>query len=639
LLPACLLASLVLTAAPGLAIAQAQNASSSTPQAGEATEDVQPTPLNEFAPESVRPTRSKSYDQGMTVAKVEVDGNRLIQQDSILNNMTIKPGSLYNRQALQQDLRRIYDMGYFTEKIKAVPVSTKQGIVLRIEVEENVPVTGVHIDGNTKISDEELESIFSDQTGLPQNIGQLNDSIAKIEKLYADKGYVLARVTAINDDPDGTINLSINEGVIDKVQFVGNRKTKDNVIKRSLVTKAGEIYNEKVVSEDLKRLFSSQAFSDVRRVISASPDNPDKYNLTIELDEKRTGAISLGGGVDTATGFFGSVGYSDPNFLGRGQNFNSVFSAGSGVLLRDSTTQARTRMYQFEVGWSTPSLYDTPNSLATSAYGRNLSSFNVPLAIERRIGSEVTWARPIERWKNTAFSLTARAENVSMREGASLASLADRFGVNQQQRDQMLKGGSFLTLTPTLAYDSRDNRFDPSSGWFNTVSFTGATGTASYGALTANVRKYFKLHDGVTLALNAQGGKSLLGDMPEFNMFRMGGTWSVRGFQEGGLGVGNGFLLSSAEIRTKVPFVSRFSQKVPMLDSLRTVFFADAGTLLGESQFNSLFDRAGFGYSVGMGIRLTVPGVGPLRVDYAIPLSSSNDNYIRRFNFGVGQKF
>jgi outer membrane protein insertion porin family len=261
------------------------------------------------------------------------------------------------------------------------------------------------------------------------------------------------------------------------------------------------------------------------------------------------------------------------------------------------------------------------------------------LAIERRIGSEVTWARPIERWKNTAFSLTARAENVSMREGASLASLADRFGVNQQQRDQMLKGGSFLTLTPTLAYDSRDNRFDPSSGWFNTVSFTGATGTASYGALTANVRKYFKLHDGVTLALNAQGGKSLLGDMPEFNMFRMGGTWSVRGFQEGGLGVGNGFLLSSAEIRTKVPFVSRFSQKVPMLDSLRTVFFADAGTLLGESQFNSLFDRAGFGYSVGMGIRLTVPGVGPLRVDYAIPLSSSNDNYIRRFNFGVGQKF
>ncbi|MGG2319889.1 POTRA domain-containing protein, partial [Salmonella enterica] len=90
----------------------------------------------------------------------------------------------------------------------------------------------VHIEGNSIIEDSELQAIFASQTGMPQNIGQLNESIEKVEKLYADKGYVLARVSNIEDDPDGVINLKINEGTIDKVQFVGNRKTKDFVIKR-----------------------------------------------------------------------------------------------------------------------------------------------------------------------------------------------------------------------------------------------------------------------------------------------------------------------------------------------------------------------------------------------------------------------
>lgn len=596
------------------------------------------TPLSEFAPEEVRPIRGESYDQGLTISKVAIEGNRLIDEEKIKDAMASRPGSLYSKRNLQGDLRRIYDMGYFTEKIKAVPIATNSGIVVRIEVEENAPVTGVNIQGNSIIKDDELQKIFAGQTGLPQNIGQLNESIEKIEKLYSDKGFVLARVKSIADDPDGVINLEINEGQIEKIQFVGNRKTKDSVLKRMMFTREGNVYNEKVLSEDLKRIFSSQSFSDIRRVITVSPDNPDKYSLSVELDEKKTGAVSVGGGLDTMTGFFGSVGFNDPNFLGRGQSFNSTLAVGTGVLMRGDAIANR-RSYQFDVGWSNPAVFDSVNALSVNAYGRDLASFNIPLGVERRIGSEIVWARPFLSTAHMSGSLSLKGENVSLREGASSATLRD-FGISGDEREQMLKGGTFVTLAPTIAYDTRDNRLNPTSGSFSTLTLGASYGlnADSYGTALVNLRKYIKIRDGVTLALNAQGGHSVFGDMPQFNMFRLGGAYDVRGYQLGGLGAGTGFAMASAELRTKLPFLAKL-KSLPMLDTFQGALFADAGTLVGQPSSDDAFGRSGMGMSVGAGIRLNMPGVGPIRIDYALPLANSDSTFVQRFNFGVGQKF
>ncbi len=600
-------------------------------------EEAQPTPVSEFAPDSATSSPNTRYDEALTINKISVNGNRLIDDYQIKDTMVMRSGSLYKKGTLQSDLRRIYDMGYFTEKIRAVPIATRDGIHLRIEVEENAPVTGVQVNGNQIVTDAELMEIFSPQTGLPQNIKQLNESIEKIEKLYAEKGYILARVKNISDDPDGMINLDINEGRIENIHFVGNRKTKDYVVERLMRMKSGDIYNEKILSEDLKRIFGTQSFSDVRRVITASPDEPDKYDLTVELDEKKTGAISLGGGLDTGTGIFGSVGYTDPNFRGRGENFSSIASVGTGVIGRgDSLADART--YQFEVGWSTPSLRQTDNALGTSLYGRDMASINVPLGIERRIGANVTWSRPIKSFDNTAFSLGFGGERVSLREGGTSGDLSD-LGITG--RNTQLEGGTFLNVTPTIAFDTRDNRFDPTKGWLNTYSLTGAAGLdgASYGTASANIRKYTKIRDGIVLALNAQAGNSLIGDVPAFNMFRMGGSYSVRGFQEGGLGIGNGFLMGSAELRSKLPLWGKLKD-IPILNTASTAFFADAGQVLDQAEFTSGdYAKSGFGISVGAGLRFNIPGVGPIRVDYALPVAGGNSKYYRRMNFGVGQKF
>ena len=118
-------------------------------------------------------------------------------------------------------------MGFFTEKMKAIPVENSDGtITLKILLEENIPVTNVEIDGNTVISTEELMPLVLPMIGKPQNIEIVNEAIEKINECYASKGYILARVDAIYDDPDGTVNISLKEGKINKILFQETKKQK-----------------------------------------------------------------------------------------------------------------------------------------------------------------------------------------------------------------------------------------------------------------------------------------------------------------------------------------------------------------------------------------------------------------------------
>jgi outer membrane protein insertion porin family len=142
--------------------------------------------------------------------------------------------------------------------------------------------------------------------------------------------------------------------------------------------------------------------------------------------------------------------------------------------------------------------------------------------------------------------------------------------------------------------------------------------------------------DDITFAVQGMGGLTAIGDVPQFNQFRMGGTNSVRGFQEGALGTGQHFLQSSAELRTKVPFLRKF-KKYPIYDMTQLALFADAGQLFDRSSLNDNFGRPGYGGSIGTGLRLNLPFLGPIRVDYAVPVMGKGN--INNFNFGVGQRF
>lgn len=609
-------------------------------------EEKQFTEVKTIDTDNVKSLESKTYDDAVTIKEIFINGNNLVNTDEILDVINIKAGSKFDKDNVQENLKSIYKMGYFTEKIKAVPKQTDSGIVLYIQVEENVPVTGFTITGNNEIPSEQILKLLNNQEGLPQNITELNNSIKEIEKLYADKGYILARVQKVSDDPDGMINIQINEGRIQEINIAGNTKTKDFVIKRNLTVVPGEVYNENKLKQDLARLFGTQAFSDVRRVISASPDDPDKYKVTVEVDEKRTGSISLGGGVDTETGFFGSLGYADNNFRGLGQELNANFTIGSGVILDNNDVVDKAPL-QFEANFVEPRLKNTLNSLRLTAFARDMASYQVPLGIEKRFGGEVEFARPIKKVPNLAGSVSMGVERVKMKEG-DLDEITQQFrnaGYSDDTRiaeraDQLL-GGTYLTLGPGLVYDTRNSIINPTEGWYATTSFKESFqvfgDAGSFGKVNGSVKKYFPVGEKSTVLIGAKIASRAIGDLPEFAAFRLGGPYSIRGFREGDVGNGQGFMMATTEFRTPIPFFDRIKYK--FIRDIRAAAFADAGTLFHKTFVTDLYNRPGYGISIGGGLIVPIPMLGPIRFDYGYPITQvGSGNKRGDFSFAVGER-
>ena len=197
---------------------------------------------------------------------IEILGANIIKPEYILKKIALKKGVLYDKEVMQQDLKTIYKLGYFTERMKAIPVKNPNGTVsLKIILEENVPVTDFTIEGNEVVATEEIMRYLLPLKGKPQNIADINIAMEKINECYYSKGYILSRIDTIYDDPDGVLNLSITEGKINKVSITGHEKTKEYVIERNIMTEPGTVYNENIIKQDLVRLYSTQAFKDVQR--------------------------------------------------------------------------------------------------------------------------------------------------------------------------------------------------------------------------------------------------------------------------------------------------------------------------------------------------------------------------------------
>ena len=372
---------------------------------------------------------------------IEILGANIIKPEFILSKMTLKKGELYDKDVMQQDLKSIYRLGYFTERMKAVPVKNENGTIsLKVILEENIPITDFTVEGNTVVASEELLQYLLPLKGKPQNIAEINSAMEKINACYYSKGYILSKIDSVYDDPDGTLNLSITEGKINKIIITGNEKTKEYVIERNIMTEPGTVYNENIVKQDLVRLYSTQAFKDVNRTIEVSEDDSDKYDVTIELKEQRTASVSIGGGIDSATGAFGSLGISDNNFMGKNQRVSLMGLVGSGVLMSDSSIKSHMN-YQAELSFFEPHFLNADNSLMSKLYYRDLGSYTIPLALERRIGFESTLAHRLKNNPRMSGTFTAGVEHIHLSEGdaASIENLYLKHGLNIADRAKELE--------------------------------------------------------------------------------------------------------------------------------------------------------------------------------------------------------
>lgn len=610
--------------------------------------DLQTPTATQSAVENNTPTetatvkKSDSTSNKRTIKNIEILGNNVIDKSLILQQMKLQQGDIYSRELIQRDLKAIYQLGYFTENMKAIPVNNSDGsITLKIVLEENAPVTDFTIEGNTVISTDEILTYLLPMKGKPQNISEINDAIAKIQDCYSSKGYILARIDSVSDDPDGTVNISIKEGTINRILISGNEKTKDYVIERNILTEPGQIYNENLLKEDLVRLYATQAFKDVTREIEPT-DDPDKYDITINIEEQRTASISVGGGIDSVTGVFGSVGISDNNFLGRNERLSLNGIAGTGVILNDSSIKRRMNL-QAELSYFKPYFYNADTSLMSKVFYRDFGSYQVPLAIERRVGAEATVAHRMKFNKHVTSTFSLGLENIDVSEGdgKKISNLYSRYNIPISERAKQLDGGLFLSLSPALLYDTRDNATVTRKGTMASLRFDEELGiidfNKTHGKLTGMVKQYIPVGKKSSLSFTAKGGGKIHGDnMPEVMAYRLGGPYTIRGFKMSGVGTGDAFIMGSAEFATPIPFLDR--TRINFLNNLRFTVWADAGKIFNPSITDRIYDRPLYAVSAGIGLKLYIPGMGPLSIDYGIPLTNPGDNGSRSgyFTFGVG---
>jgi outer membrane protein assembly factor BamA len=226
------------------------------------------------------------------------------------------------------------------------------------------------------------------------------------------------------------------------------------------------------------------------------------------------------------------------------------------------------------------------------------------------------------------------------------ATEAQALSMAKDVRDQQLKGGTFINISPSIAYDTRDNLMDPTRGSFIKATAGPSVGIGTNflkGGLSASKYKSF---GPFTLASNVQTGLSA-GGVPQFGMTNLGGWNGLRGYRQfSDLGSGSSYLMATAELRSHLPFLKgNNNTKVGRVmnavhNSTKVALFSDIGGVGGNNTVNSFYSRSNFGASVGIGLRLNLPMLGLVRLDYGLPLVSTLlGGFTPRFTVGFGNRF
>jgi outer membrane protein insertion porin family len=610
-------------------------------------------------------TTSQAPGSDLTVDEVKVEGNRLVPTEDIMNVVKTKPGDRFSRDQVAADLRAINGLGYFDDRtLKAVPERSGSGVLLKITVTENQPVSQFSFEGNKVLSSEDIHRIFADQLEKPQNLNRLSAAIDKVEQAYHQRGFVLARVSDVKDDPDGSISLSINEGIIDDIKIAGNQKTKDFIIKNAIKLKPGQVYNERQLTGDLRNLYANGYFQDIRRSLAPSPTNPDKYTLKVEVDEKRTGSISLGGGVDTMAGPFGNFGVGDNNFRGRGENVSLNAQVGSGLFGGINNTlnnagqsfMSTQRTYNVEANYG-KQIPGTNINMNLSAFDRMLNSQFIDFSQQRTIGAGVTFSKPLS--KKVQVSLGITGQNTYLNDlssfysnGANLtevmgtraiqtgmaSTIPQALAVANTARSNMLHGGTYMTVNPGISYDSRDARIDPTHGTYARASISPAMGiNGAFGKAGVTMTKVVTIAKDTTWNSNLQMGTSM-GNLPGFSQYNLGGFNGLPGYRMfSDFGSGTSMLMAKTEVRRRL--IPKTDNKImeAFASHVKGAVFADAGEIGNINTYSTLMSRSSTGAAVGVGLRLKVPMVGMVRVDYGYPLISTlMGGHTPRLTFGFG---
>ena len=527
-----------------------------------------------------------AYESNVIVG-FEVQGNQLIEEKIILLNIAEKIGDTLSAQAVQDDIARIGEMGYFSY-VGAEVKTDGTGKKVVFNVEENAIVGDIVIKGCTKVKNDILLDAMESKIGTVFNSKLLTQDIQHVNDALGREGYLFSKVSdAYVQDQGSKINIEITEGILADVKIEGLKKTKEKVVRRELTVKPGEIYDNKKIVRDLQRLYNLGFFEEVRRD-HLPGKTPDEIVLVIHLVEQKTGRAGVGAGYSSLNGLVGFVNLSQNNFQGSGKRVYLKTEFGG--------------VESYEVGYFDPWFRDRPQSFGIDLYnteytrnlyarGREINEYD-----ERRRGGAITLGKRLSRDVDLSFRF--RDEKIRLTPTNSRDVLP-----------QWFQNGRLQTLAMILDKDTRDNRFRPTGGVHDTfwIETTGGflKGTNQYTKYMVSLRRYIPLNNSKKTVFAIQGvfADTSIGEgyVPVYDMFSVGGSSSIRGYEEREF-LGTKIAYANLEIRQN------------LAKNFDVVGFYDFGSAWGTDYDRQHIDRdRKSGY--GIGIRLQTP-LGPVALDY-----------------------
>jgi outer membrane protein insertion porin family len=599
------------------------------------------------------------------------------------------------------NLRTYYNSkGYIDMEVKDVHYDypSKGTMKVTITVFEGIQYTvgKINFTGNTIFTNQELRTyrgyqnvrmsegmVYAPRAYTPEKkepneqLPTLENDITRIRNVYRAKGYIDADVTPERqaDVATGKIDIlyHITEGsqsYVEQILIQGNNRTKDKVIRRELLVAPGQIYDGVRADVSKKRLENLQYFEKV----DISPQDttvPNRKNMVVTVEEKRTGSITFGAGFSSVDSLLGFVEVSQGNF----DLFNFPYFTGGGEKFRVRLQYGLERQ-DAEVEFKEPWFLEQRLALGYNLFYHNatyLSNFYN----ERNFGASVSLSRAFGQFWAGSITYTLQDFNLYDFADNTPPQLAQAAGVNNYDPLTIGSASSWRTdssITLGMVYDNRDSVLLTRHGMHADFSaeFAGGPllGQTDIYKFQVDAQKYILLpYDMILMIGGATGVVNNFGDddtVPLFDRFFLGGSRSIRGFGNRDIGpipdqpifyhkripppAGSPPGTPSTFETIEVPppteplggntmAYQNTELTFPIFDRVRGAIFNDIG-FLDARAFHYIGAKDELNAAAGIGLRLNLP-IGPLRLDYGIPYKDQgwNHNNTGKFSFDVGYQF
>jgi outer membrane protein insertion porin family len=479
---------------------------------------------------------------------------------------------------------------------------------------------------------EELKSFLTMSEGDWYDADEVDKTVTAMSDAVGALGYAFVEVRPnIRRNKDNLtvdVTFDVQEGprvYVERINISGNTRTLDKVIRREFRLAEGDAFSTAKVRRSQQRLKNLGFFE--KADIAASPGSaPDKTNLEVTVVEQSTGEISFGAGYSTTGGVLGDISIRERNLLGKGQDLRLGLSLGTLSTLID-------------LSFTEPYFLDRPVAAGFDIFRTTNDRQSIASYSDRSLGFALRAGWSLTEHTRQFLRYTLRQTEIyNVQPFASTIIQA--------------QAGSYVTseISESVAWDTRDQRLNPSKGWLarNSLAVAGLGGTEQYFRVTVDGVIYQSIMEGVVASIGGSAGFvqpfNNSSNLRVGNLFFVGGD-NLRGFRVGGIGPrdanttdalgGEYYYTATTELSFPIPGLPR---ELPLFGKA----FVDVGSLWGSPYVNnSLFtilDSQTMRVAPGIGIQWISP-FGPIRLDYAIPVVQDPWDKTENLHISFGTRF